>query len=722
MKNIIEIYKQDLRAIVKHKSVLVTIAILCLLPSLYTLVNVRTIWSPTSSDDQIDDIPVAIVNRDLGTAFQKRQINLGNQIMAGLKNNHQIKWQFVSKRAAEDGVKHGRYYAEIEIPSQFSKRLASMITAHPQQAQLIYKANTKDNPMGTEVASVAATSLVSTVREKMIAEVNRVVLSYLNMVGKTASQHRTQLLNLRDLIIMLSDGMGLATNSLGMVNDTANTLATVLTTFKPVMAASQRMTDFSQTTVANNQTLRLAKSALTRTVKQINQSIQLSLASSRTMKAAILQLIKHTNHQPYREQINQINQLQTRLSLSQGQLAPVIQLLRSSNQLLESARMTKLVTTLTRAQAQANQQKKGLQQLKRGLSQGVEIKAQVVRNLANRSQKTASTLAMGLRDYVNWMQHDLVTNQSHLAVTAHRMQQIFTNASGIQDDNAKTLTAVIQENQLIANASGKASDQLAAYRDEIQTVGNQLKLTSNSSMANMITVLQSNPSLMGNSLAQIFTVKTDDIYKVRGFGAAFTPTYMAATIWIGCLILVTVMHTAVTKRKIVALSQTQAYIGRLLTFSLLSLIQMFIVLGSSVMVLHVHVTGYFALILIGILTAITFITVADTLAVLFGYLGKIGLTMLIFLQLAGSGTMYPLERHSLFVKIMQPLFPMKYAVSGFQEAISGPNVNTVLIDGVALVGITVGTLITGLWLQKRVKRPMAKLIKRFKKTGIGQED
>lgn len=64
-KNIKLIYQRDIKAIFKYKAALLTITALCVLPCLYTLVNVKAIWNPYTSQE-VSKIPVAVVNNDQG--------------------------------------------------------------------------------------------------------------------------------------------------------------------------------------------------------------------------------------------------------------------------------------------------------------------------------------------------------------------------------------------------------------------------------------------------------------------------------------------------------------------------------------------------------------------------------------------------------------------------------------------------------------------------------
>ncbi len=71
-KNIKLIYQRDLKAIFKYKAALLTITALCVLPCLYTLVNVKAIWNPYTSQE-VSKIRLPLSMRTKGPACRARQ-------------------------------------------------------------------------------------------------------------------------------------------------------------------------------------------------------------------------------------------------------------------------------------------------------------------------------------------------------------------------------------------------------------------------------------------------------------------------------------------------------------------------------------------------------------------------------------------------------------------------------------------------------------------------
>ncbi|WP_243685958.1 hypothetical protein [Lentilactobacillus rapi] len=56
------------------------------------------------------------------------------------------------------------------------------------------------------------------------------------------------------------------------------------------------------------------------------------------------------------------------------------------------------------------------------------------------------------------------------------------------------MDTVIRGNQLIGDSTGKLENQLLQYKDVILNASNQLKLTSDNNIADIISVLQTTPS------------------------------------------------------------------------------------------------------------------------------------------------------------------------------------------------------------------------------------
>ena len=138
MKNILKIFRRDVKSIFKDSMAIILAVGLALIPSLYAWFNIFANWDPYGSTGNMQ---IAVVIEDEGYKYRDININVGAQIKSNLEANDLIDWQFISKKEAIKGIESGKYYAGIEIPKGFSQSLTSIVTNNFKQPQITYYAN-----------------------------------------------------------------------------------------------------------------------------------------------------------------------------------------------------------------------------------------------------------------------------------------------------------------------------------------------------------------------------------------------------------------------------------------------------------------------------------------------------------------------------------------------------------------------------------------------------
>ena len=124
MKNIIEIFRKDIKEVFRKTNTWIIIVGLIFLPSMYAWPNILSSWDPYGHTNNIKS---CCNIRRWGSYCWWKELNLGNSLVEGLKNNKNLDWQFVSnKQQAEDGVRIGDYYASIVVPKNFSQDITSV--------------------------------------------------------------------------------------------------------------------------------------------------------------------------------------------------------------------------------------------------------------------------------------------------------------------------------------------------------------------------------------------------------------------------------------------------------------------------------------------------------------------------------------------------------------------------------------------------------------------
>lgn len=515
--------------------------------------------------------------------------------------------------------------------------------------------------------------------------------------------------------------MELATNTLGDISEASSGLAMVFSELKPVISASQD--------VNVNQAIGSSNQQLIRSVNQaVNQSfgnVQTSLNGIQTDAARLRSLTNQLNKQTSAAGRNQAtglaSQILSQIKLLRGQITPLIAYLQTINQSQQLSGVSRLISQLNDVKNLLDAQSQQVAQLQRVLTSGSTANTGLQQRIASHSYSVASGLNHSLASYNRNVKSELNGIQRNLLSASNHASGVLNNVNDIRSLNEKSLDTIISGNQLVSDSTGNLENQLLQYKGVILQASNQLKLTSDDNIANIISILQNNPKLMGNALAQPFNVKNENIYRVSSFGEAFAPTYMALSIWVGCAMLVAVLHTSAPKyHRFKNLRPREEYIGKMLLFNTLSMIQTMVIVLSTVFILRVHVESLFLMVMIGVVSSLTFSVIVYTMASVFGNLGKALAVMMVAFQLAGSGAIYPIQLNPLFMRIIQPIFPFSYSVSGFREAVGGPNVGTVVLDFFVLICMLIGGLIVGLFMKDFFKRVTARLLNDFTKSGIGQ--
>lgn len=87
MKNIIEIFRNDIKEVFRKTNTWIIIVGLIFLPSMYAWPNILSSWDPYG---HTNNIKVAVTSEDEGATVDGKELNLGKSLVEGLKNNKNL--------------------------------------------------------------------------------------------------------------------------------------------------------------------------------------------------------------------------------------------------------------------------------------------------------------------------------------------------------------------------------------------------------------------------------------------------------------------------------------------------------------------------------------------------------------------------------------------------------------------------------------------------------
>src|SRR5690625_163786 len=160
MKNSFKIFFRDLKNIGTNWVALVILGGLVFLPSLYAWLNIGASWDPYGQTDQL---PIGIVNEDVGEMIRDESVHAGDEIVDSLKDNDSMQWHFLDQDKAMDQLKKGDLFAVVVIPEDFSKSLGTVLQAHPEKANVEYYVNEKLNAIAPKITEKGASVIVEEV-------------------------------------------------------------------------------------------------------------------------------------------------------------------------------------------------------------------------------------------------------------------------------------------------------------------------------------------------------------------------------------------------------------------------------------------------------------------------------------------------------------------------------------------------------------------------------
>ena len=213
--------KAEFENIAKHKILTATICAMMIIPFLYSVFFLKSVWDPYGNTGHL---PVAVVNKDQSVKFQSKNFAVGDQLVDQLKENDDLGWHFVSAKKAQYGLSHKKYYMVITIPENFSKNATTVLNKKPKKMELTYKTNDSLNYIGKVISKQGATQVNARVKESVSEAYADTMFKVIKKVGggfKTAANGAKKL---SDGSKTLSDGLNTYTAGVDTVNKGVMTL------------------------------------------------------------------------------------------------------------------------------------------------------------------------------------------------------------------------------------------------------------------------------------------------------------------------------------------------------------------------------------------------------------------------------------------------------------------------------------------------------------------
>ena len=193
-------------------------------------------------------------------------------------------------------------------------------------------------------------------------------------------------------------------------------------------------------------------------------------------------------------------------------------------------------------------------------------------------------------NYVNSVEPQLNSLNDSISQTLSSVNSIMTSLTSALNDANEILDGVSTTVDKSNESLSQIKEVIESVIEELDSVIDWIENTSESDKIDMVTqFLGGDSELYGEFFAEPVNMVTEEIYPVENYGSGMTPFYTILALWVGGLILVSILKQEVDRDKEVPdFTPTSAYFGRILLFLIIGLIQGAIVCTGDIILLKVQ--------------------------------------------------------------------------------------------------------------------------------------
>lgn len=704
MKNILAIFKADVRGLVKNVLALIIIIGLCILPSLYAWFNIYSNWDPYANTG---NIKIAAYSEDEGYTGEDGTVqNMGGKILDNLKENTAIGWTMVnSGEEAIEGVKRGDYYAAVVIEKDFSYKMFNMFAEGFANPGITYYENEKKNAVATKITDTAVSTLQQSIDAQFVDVVIRTVFEQTNNVsGEIESNNKIKEF----------------TDKLTAVN---NNLITYETTIESLISANNELT----TSVGKAQDeIDSLKGQVDTGIDDVT-GVQNGISNTRTSLSDFNAKVKESVAQIESSLDKVISDLEnTTVTDDARKMADdMVQTMKDVNTLKKEA--LKLEAAIKGIKLPSDYDKEtqdAMNAIESVIGNADDIR-EVINGLGitDAADKVTSRIEAELAKKTDSVEDAVRTCKDY----ASNMRNMFTNSlmpqiDGILANTEQILATVntllesikttLENTGTIFNGMvstiGSTNQSLEQMQVIIQGVSGKLKsvtelfngTTEDERVQALRKLMSGDPDTYGEFFSEPVKTDTVEVYPIANYGSAMTPFYTVLALWVGALLLTALVKVKAEPKNLQGVKLHQLYFGRYLLFFVLGQIQALVVVLGDIYLLHCQILDKGLFWFTASLTSFVFTLLVYSLTLSFGDIGKAVAVVIMVIQIAGSGGTFPIELLPSIYRNIYIFFPFPYAINAMRETIGGMYGNMYVKSLLQLMIFAAAALVLGLVIRK----------------------
>ena len=697
MITIFRVFLSDVKRLRSNVVAIVIIMGLSIIPALYAWFNIMSNWDPygTSATSQMK---VAVCSQDSGVEIGSLSLNVGDEVIAGLKENTTIGWVFTaSKDEALEGVNSGDYYAALIVPESFTTDFISFLGGDPKNPTIAYYENSKKNAIATKITGKAKTAVQEQVNQKVISTLTEV----LTESGKILAENDE---NGVDIVVSTADQLDELDSSLQTYVNILNTFSLVTASASDLAESAQSLLintqgifDSSQDSVSNMQSSVLSGAQTADTVSSL---IGISLDS---VEQDLTLLSDQMDTLTVGDSFDSIrNQVDTAKTMSKSTISVLKDIFGETDQYVSAVDKSfkQLNTDLKAFKKDANVTAQSLKHLKRTIKADIKDCKNSIRKIRNTYQYQV---------------------QPDVSRSVLRMEQALIQTGKMLNNIESSFGTIDRALESYQTTLDSGTDDITATKDYIVSLQSDIRKLSKSLRAlsgdeqynEMMDLLKNDPTLMASFMASPVSMETKAVYPIETYGSAMAPFYTVLAIWVGALILVALIHVKVAPIENLKVRPWQAFFGRYITFFLIGQEQTAITVLGDLFYVDIQCPHPFLFWLAAAASSFVFTLLIYSLTVAMGNVGEAVAVIVMVIQVAGAGGTFPIEVLPEVYQMIYKFLPFTYCMNALRECVGGLYKNDYWMDLRALGIYILISLFIGLVVAVPLRR-LNKVIERSK--------
>ena len=691
MKQIFEIFKSDIKEIFCKVNTWIIIIGLIFLPSMYAWPNILSSWDPYS---HTNNLKVAVISEDEGATVEGKNVNLGESLITNLKGNKNLNWQFVSsKQQAENGVKIGDFYASIVIPKSFSSDITSITRGELKKATIEYTVNEKINAISPKITNSGASALANTIGKNFVEVANGVIFEKLHEAGIKYEENLPTLEKIKGEIFKINDNFTNYENSLneliGKVDRGYNVLNIIQRTLPEIDNA------------ATNSIMLANKTDVTITdIEGFNEkiigAIREHLEDILNISSEIIDVAKVIQNKTDSVEDVKTNMkvLDSRLEVVYKKLDVVKNIFEYFNSLSNQNIFKNQLNVIENIESNVSK----LRSINEEIYKNIDYYDNISDDKKEEFIKFSQRINKDVTEFNSKLNSDIAPQlQQVLSRVDNKVQDISEIISAAQAELPSVNKQISETEEKIQTAYGKLlklQSEMPIIKSKVQELVNQIKKSEGVDSSTLFNFLKVDYKQQAEFFANPVQLKENQLYHIKNYGSAMTPFYTVLSIWVGALLMSSLLTTKVEDEEN-KYKPYQKYFGRGLLFMIISLLQTLIITLGDMYLLGTQANSPYRFVIYALLISLLFSAIIYTTVCLLGNVGKAVCIILLVLQIGSSGGTFPIQMTSSFFQTLYPKVPFTYSIGLLREAVGGVYIPAVNRDMKILLTYLVITLVGG---------------------------